>query len=353
MTIGKRIHLIDYLKAVSIIMVIITHYSWETKQYPAFTYGIRMAVPIFMILSGYNCMMSYSRREDDSLKALYHPKNMLSKLGWILLPYTILFVFELVANGDFTILNKPLELLGIYLIGGFREGIYGGYYVTLLLEFTLAAPLFYHMMKRIPFIGLMIFLATNIIYEGIVSYTQMPGETYRLILLRYIFLVGFGFYLRAKERVSNVAMLIMFVIGIVYLTAYDYHGYYSSFFIYWRSTCLLAAFYIIPIVYYLFRFCKYRKLPEPFAWVFSMIGASTWHIFLFQMLYYRMHWYDRFMKYELWQMLLITELICIFIGCGSAAMEREIRKAWKVHKTRKDLALVAQKKRSDSENLTN
>ena len=45
----KHIYLIDYLKAISIIMVIITHYAWEDKINGWFLFLINMAVPVFML----------------------------------------------------------------------------------------------------------------------------------------------------------------------------------------------------------------------------------------------------------------------------------------------------------------
>ena len=48
----QRIEFLDYLKAVCVIMVIITHYGWEDKTSPFFTMLNNMAVPVFMIVCG-------------------------------------------------------------------------------------------------------------------------------------------------------------------------------------------------------------------------------------------------------------------------------------------------------------
>lgn len=45
--IKKRIDFLDYLKAICVIMVIITHYDWADKDSPFFTMLINMAVPVF------------------------------------------------------------------------------------------------------------------------------------------------------------------------------------------------------------------------------------------------------------------------------------------------------------------
>ena len=62
--IKKRIDFLDYLKAICVIMVIITHYDWGDKDSPFFTMLINMAVPVFMIISGYN----YVKSEKDRWK---------------------------------------------------------------------------------------------------------------------------------------------------------------------------------------------------------------------------------------------------------------------------------------------
>lgn len=67
----KHIYLIDYLKAVGIIMVIITHYEWEDKTTPFFTWFIAMAVPIFMLLTSFNFSMSFERKTSGRIIELY------------------------------------------------------------------------------------------------------------------------------------------------------------------------------------------------------------------------------------------------------------------------------------------
>ena len=69
--IKKRIDFLDYLKAICVIMVIITHYDWADKDSPFFTMLINMAVPVFMIISGYNFAMSNRKKTGGNLKKMY------------------------------------------------------------------------------------------------------------------------------------------------------------------------------------------------------------------------------------------------------------------------------------------
>ena len=64
----KRNQFIDVLKGICIIFVIITHYNWSNaaRLKYFFPFWIDMAVPIFMIISGYenaNCFLPYLKKE--------------------------------------------------------------------------------------------------------------------------------------------------------------------------------------------------------------------------------------------------------------------------------------------------
>lgn len=61
---SNRCPVIDVLKGVCIIFVVITHYYWTEKQrlYGLFPYIIDMAVPVFMIISGYVFSDSYIKK---------------------------------------------------------------------------------------------------------------------------------------------------------------------------------------------------------------------------------------------------------------------------------------------------
>ena len=56
---------VDVLKGICIIMVVVTHFSWEEHErlYYLFPFWIDMAVPIFMLISGYVYTISYKRHE--------------------------------------------------------------------------------------------------------------------------------------------------------------------------------------------------------------------------------------------------------------------------------------------------
>ena len=94
--IKKRIDFLDYLKAICVIMVIITHYDWGDKDSPFFTMLINMAVPVFMIISGYNFAMSNRKKTGGNLKKMYAWEMIKPKLIRFLVPFFTVCLIEIV-----------------------------------------------------------------------------------------------------------------------------------------------------------------------------------------------------------------------------------------------------------------
>ena len=91
----KRNHSIDMLKGVCIIFVIVTHFasSEETLRF-LFPLWIVMAVPLFMIISGYVYAGSYIRNDIKTFGDAYRPKFLIDKMIRYTIPYTVAWVIE-------------------------------------------------------------------------------------------------------------------------------------------------------------------------------------------------------------------------------------------------------------------
>ncbi len=335
----ERVHVTDYLKAICIIMVIITHYSWETKSYPTFTYGIRMAVPIFMILSGYNAVLAYEKRKTTTLKSIYAPSQMLPKILWIMLPYTLLFFFEAFAEGCFTPELNAGDYIYTYLTGGFNEGLSGGYYVACLLELTLTMPIIYVIIKKSPIWGLLGMLAVNIIYEMCVASFAMDWYTYRIIYVRYIFMVTCGMYMALGNKIHWGILAPMFTAGIIILYTLDYGDLMQNllFCRYWANTNLLSSLYIVPLIYVVFALFRTKQIPTFIGSGLELIGRSTWHIFLYQMIYYRMGWHTDFLYLGLPVCIIFNIVICCLAGCAWSRLEKHFQVYIKIPQNRRQI----------------
>ena len=62
---SNRNHFIDLLKGICIVFVIVTHFNWsdDEKLTYYFPYWLNMAVPLFMIISGYVYAFSYRKNK--------------------------------------------------------------------------------------------------------------------------------------------------------------------------------------------------------------------------------------------------------------------------------------------------
>ena len=77
----ERYHSIDFLKGICIVFIIVTHYAWEDSERLRylFTFWIDMAVPIFMIMSGYVYTKSFLKKDIGTLEKAYNIRNILGK----------------------------------------------------------------------------------------------------------------------------------------------------------------------------------------------------------------------------------------------------------------------------------
>ena len=211
----QRIEFLDYLKAVCVIMVIITHYGWEDKTSPFFTMLINMAVPVFMIVSGYNFAMSNRKKADGNLEKMYGWNMMKPKLIRFLLPFFAICLLEilLLAAQD-----KNIPLFRIFVLGAYGPG---SYYVPIMLQLLVIFPLIYVMIAYNAKLGLAVAALANLAFEVCVIVFDMDKYYYRLSIGRYLLLIAFGcyLYLHPEQRVKPYQMWMMFLAGLAYLIA--------------------------------------------------------------------------------------------------------------------------------------
>lgn len=84
----KRSKQTDILKGIAIILILTTHFHWPDsyRMNPVFPFIIEMAVPVFMVLSGYTWSLSYERN-GDSISEVYALRNIIKKILRFTIPY--------------------------------------------------------------------------------------------------------------------------------------------------------------------------------------------------------------------------------------------------------------------------
>ena len=311
---SNRNHFIDLLKGICIIFVIVTHFNWtddEKLQY-YFPYWLNMAVPIFMIISGYVYAFSYRKNKIECFSDAYLPRNVVPKLIRYTIPYAIAFVIEIVymiQKGKLLIDEElPLTLVKSFIVGGFGPGTY---YYPMMIQFVFVYPIVYFIVKKYELKGVLLVGLINALYELVQCAYNMNYGCYRLLIFRYLLLIAVGCYISYEKIKWNVPLLISsFVIGLLFILNYSYREYEPRVLTHWTKTSFVACLYIIPIAIIMIRkFSKIRFLPLEF------LGKASYNIFLTQMVWYRFGF--RRMKAEmtdrLW-LLVADVVLCIVVG---------------------------------------
>lgn len=278
----KRIELLDYLKAVCVLMVIITHYDWTDKSSPVFTMLINMAVPVFMIISGYNFAMSNAKKAEGKLSKMYSWEILKPKLVRFLVPYLLVCIIEIPLRLAY---GRDAGLARTFLEGGYGPG---SYYVPVMMQLLLVFPIIYILIAKNAKLGIFLVGSVNLLFEVAVRVFEIEKHDYRLSVGRYLLLVALGcyLYLYPKDRIKNWQLATMFVIGVAYIVAVFELKYKLPLFRYWKTTAMPVAFYIFPIIVVLFRKFYYSTIPGSIGRLLTWIGQASYHIFLVQMVYF-------------------------------------------------------------------
>lgn len=275
---------IDWLKGVCILFVIITHYSWSDNERLSFgfPFWIDMAVPLFMLISGYVYFKSYRRKNITTLDGAYEFGNIVPPFIRYTIPFLFAYAIEVSAWIIYRLAGK--ENISIYgLLAGCLTGGYGpgSYYYPVMLQLLLFFPFIYKFVNAYRGKSLLCFFVINIFLEGLKIAYGMPEALYRLLFFRYIFLVAFGAYCALADAKIDMKYCILGLIGMMFQIITSYMGYKPKIFGYWTGTCVIAVLYILPI-FVLFLKCKEFK----FGVLLRKAGQCSYNIFLTQMIYY-------------------------------------------------------------------
>lgn len=277
----KRNNFIDIAKGIAILMVVITHYKWSGSQRIdlLFPYHISMAVPIFMLVTGYVSAASFLKNGVTTLKNAYAIKPMAKKLLRYTLPFLYMYITQNIialAMGEGI---SPLEVL-MYFFGGGR-GEYGTYYYPVLIQIVLIFPIVFIAVSRFKYGILGCFLA-NLAYELLKNAVDMSGGAYRLIGLRYIFAVAMGCYIYLhRADLKGKKSVILCALGALYIWLVNYTSYEPRIFTFWTATSMLAVLFIAPIFAAGLEWGKDWHFPP-----IELLGKASYHIFLAQIIYY-------------------------------------------------------------------
>lgn len=93
----KRSSTIDFIKGISIIFVVICHFNFSDSEYKRIfgAFWLDMAVPVFMMVTGYTSSLSFKKHKIDSIEKAYRLNIIIRKILKYTLPWFAAFLFEL------------------------------------------------------------------------------------------------------------------------------------------------------------------------------------------------------------------------------------------------------------------
>lgn len=280
-----------------------------------------------MFLSSYNFAMSATRHNLATLRELYAPAQMKKHFGAIMPAYVLMFVFELLwrlAAGERFGIGSVLYA---FVTGGLDGGSHGGYFFCIYWQFLLFAPLLLLLLRRWPMQALLAALVVDMAYEWLVGVLDIPRALNRLLFIRYLFIAAFGIYFSLyRERVRLWLVALGAVASLIYLTALEFFGLDWPLTTYWLNTNVYASFYYIAVAVFAFYFAGTRQLPDALHRIVHRVGRSTWQIYLFQMLFFRLHWSALFSGLPLAAEVILGDIFCVTFGSLWAIAERRARK---------------------------
>ncbi len=335
----KHYRNIDFLKGICIIIVIFEHAGWsrETWLKGLFPFWDRIAIPMFMVISGFVYTLSLQRK---GMENYYSFHELSHKLKRYLRPYIIAFSIENVAyliiankafrrfienhfhfpiNSIFSERVTILNSLKSFISGGYGPG---NYYTPVLIQLIILFPLLYILIKTLKYKGLFLSGILCFAFELCQYFFKIPNSIYRCLIFRHLITICFGIYLALKLYTKNTILnLLSLLIGLTYIVAHSYFQFTPGFFnSNWADVNFIACLFYCPIIAFLIKKEKLHFRP------IEQIGKASYHIYLTQMVYYNFFKKTFIIKLinnsYLW--CLVSMIICAIFGLCFYHLEKKI-----------------------------
>jgi peptidoglycan/LPS O-acetylase OafA/YrhL len=299
---------IDFLKAAMIFLVIFDHYvHWNIKGDIGVALWERISIPVFLVILGFNMGHSFRGQGDMSLKQLYSWSYFKKKILRYVVPFLILYAastfiglfmygFDFIAMYD----NQYSPNHGIInlFVGIMPFWGPGNWFIPVLLQSILVVPLLYWGLTKKPVITLILTFVIEIILQVTVFFIIGDITTWEEVhylsvfmnsILFYLSAVGLGMWFSQDHNLQskhNFFMWFLYPLSLVYLVIYQFFGFRFRF----DGTPLLRGdyhFMVFPYSAFLVLLAL-KLLPKTskakISRTISLIGKSTWHILLTQIL---------------------------------------------------------------------
>ena len=273
---------LDFVKGVCILLVVINHcIDHSFSQKVLFWLWGYPAVPLFLLIQVYH---SY-KKEFDGIHIDWR-KIWTRAFFPFLLVQILLFAYVVVTQ-------PTRSLHSIFMTAFFWGGRGpGSYYPWIYIQFAILLPLLRPVFKRLDNkILLVLFLGLSMGSELLCYYTHMPGWVYRLLFLRYVFLIYLGYQMVVRGIVLNVVTISLSVISVIAVYCFVIlHVDRIPFFFdssEWPTCHWICYFYIAyPMLYLLCKFFYWLPPNSLIENAFCKMGRHSYAIFIFQLFYF-------------------------------------------------------------------
>lgn len=277
---NQRNRTIDFAKGICILFVVICHFNFSSIEYKLIkaAFWLEMAVPVFMMITGYTFSLYAKKKSMLSIQDAYDYRTVINRVIKYTIPYAIVFAIEVIffVGAD----DALLPLLYRFLNGG---GGAGGYYYPVLIQLVFIVPVIYAVVRKNRIRGVVLCAIINLLLEVLKTPYFISDESYRVLAFRYILLISIGCYIAEYGFQVKVRWLLcMITIGALYITAVTQLDWKPVIFNMWSGTSMVVSLYLFPIAYAFYLIRKHLRCKP-----IELLGRSSYYIFLCQMVFYR------------------------------------------------------------------
>ncbi|MBR1545981.1 MAG: acyltransferase family protein [Prevotella sp.] len=279
--IGRDLSL-DFVKGICILLVLIHHTTTLQFHQDSFFYiwGYP-AVPLFLLIQVFH---SYKRGFE---KQRWNVLRIWKRAVWpFVLVELVIFVYMMLAH-PMASWRSILTYL-VYWGGGGP----GSYYPWVYIQFAFLLPLMAPLFRRLKSFWLAaLFLLLSIGGEVLCNMVHLPEWQYRLLFIRYIFLIYLGYQMVVRGVALNILTVSLSLVSLLALYFFEVKDFrlYPIFYYAenWKSFHWICYFYIAYLmVYFLCKFFYWLPANNKIENVICVLGEHSYAIYIFQLFYF-------------------------------------------------------------------
>lgn len=300
---------IDFLKAYSIICVILAHIlPTESFKYILFHVWGDMQVPMFVLIQVFH---AYKKGTTPKL-------NWSSLLKRIVLPFIVIQAVIILFVEH---IGEGILWTSFITSGGYGPG---SYYIWVYLQLAFLLVFIWPWIKRLSFIqALFFFLILSVGFEIIFSVIDFPDWLYRLLCVRYLFLIPLGIIWVEKGVVLNWRAIVLSILSIAAVLFFAFNKYDLEPFFYntgWKTHRWICYFYLpFLLTYGLYLIWRIIKKISWMDNATKWTATRSYEIFLAQMVVFACLSYSMlsfipnfYLRFVVWAVLVFA--LSLFFG---------------------------------------